>query len=785
MDLFGDLPTVAGGSSSGGLFDDIPDAPIKIDFDRPVEQVRADVAKLPEGQRKKALDQWADAYVAKERGQGGIGQGIDNTVRAVSRGTFVGPFLDEITGASNAALHAVTGGAAGAPYDETVAYQRAKDRAFDKANPVGSTVAQIGGAVAGGGAATKTGSKVVGMAMGGPFAFMPAASTIKGRIAQGIPMGAAYGGVHGFGNAEGDPDDRLDAASHGALVGAGIGAVAPPILGTIGWGARHIADAASPMVARVGANLSNIRNKMAIKASAGGASDGPGADAAAEQIIANQLARANISAPMLRQRFRDIDEATSLGGGRASNAIAPVDVDPSLQRLAGSVMRQNPEASNIGAAFQVARQTGHPPGMAMPPNAAIPTRAPMSEPGPHPTGQFERVTDALKKALGIDKIPGSAHTNDRDILIAARAEGNKLYGETYEAARGLNLSKLVGAVSQQAQARLIDEPPQIAGLMRSMIRDFNRAVEEGGQKSHLERLDKVKQAWDDSIEALMRKGRGNAVRALTGIKNEYLGALDAIKVNDLGAKYQAARNAYSSRMELRDALALGRRSAHEDSEIVADHFAGLKTDGERNMFRLGLFDAAKKTLGGGKRSADATQMFQKPRVEELMRTVIPAGEVNGVNRAEQFGRFLENERRMIETRNQTLGNSKTAERLADDAALDDLQGMIEQAKKLAHNPSTAAIIVRAFDWTVQKLLGPRADTAAAISRKLFTADPIERERLLQALEHRLGPSRAAHLARLLRDNQSFLSQAAAVRPSPDPRERPSGPGMAGSPPDLR
>ena len=116
-----------------------------IDFSKPVAEVRKAIAALPEGERQAALDQWAKTYVAKERSEGGIGQTIDNAVRTVSRGTFVGPFLDEITAGSNAALNAVTGGAIGAPYDETLAYQRAKDQAFDAANPVTSVVGQIAG----------------------------------------------------------------------------------------------------------------------------------------------------------------------------------------------------------------------------------------------------------------------------------------------------------------------------------------------------------------------------------------------------------------------------------------------------------------------------------------------------------------------------------------------------------------------------------------------------------------------------------------------------------------
>src|SRR5690554_3785218 len=38
-----------------------------IDFNRPIAEVRAAIAKLPERERSAALRQWGDRYVAKER----------------------------------------------------------------------------------------------------------------------------------------------------------------------------------------------------------------------------------------------------------------------------------------------------------------------------------------------------------------------------------------------------------------------------------------------------------------------------------------------------------------------------------------------------------------------------------------------------------------------------------------------------------------------------------------------------------------------------------------------
>ena len=111
----------------------ISEAP-RIDFDGPAEQVRDQIAKLPAGQREPTLRAWADHFVANERKQGGVGQFVSNRVRNMARGVqgfLPGSWLDEANAATASGLHKVTGGRAGAPYDEAMAYQQATDRALD------------------------------------------------------------------------------------------------------------------------------------------------------------------------------------------------------------------------------------------------------------------------------------------------------------------------------------------------------------------------------------------------------------------------------------------------------------------------------------------------------------------------------------------------------------------------------------------------------------------------------------------------------------------------------
>ena len=210
-----------------------------LDFSKPVEQVRADIGQLPPEYKDDALNQWAKAYVAKENAQGGVGQMADNTVRTLARGTFAGPWLDEANAAIKSGQHAL--GMGGSPYDESLAYERARDRYVDEKYPVASTVGKIAGGITGAvGAAATAGPglalNAARVAAGGPLASITPAASVPGRIAQSSGVGAVYGANAGAGEAEGGVGERLE----GGLRGVAAGAVVGGALGGVGEVAHRV-----------------------------------------------------------------------------------------------------------------------------------------------------------------------------------------------------------------------------------------------------------------------------------------------------------------------------------------------------------------------------------------------------------------------------------------------------------------------------------------------------------------------------------------------------------------
>lgn len=226
--------------ASAPLVDDAP----AIDFDAPVEKVRADIAKLPEGQRDGALKAWADSYVAKERQGGGVMQTVSDTVRNLSRGTPVGSWLDEANAATSSGLSRITGGRMGAPYDEAVAYQRATDRAVDKsATPLvnipftKSNVDTADVSKLTGGIATVALSPVVQAFRG---------ASMLPQMGNSLLTALGYGAVYGAGQGEDTATNRLLEAGKGAAIGGGLGLAAVPVSRGISNAAGYVADKFRP-----------------------------------------------------------------------------------------------------------------------------------------------------------------------------------------------------------------------------------------------------------------------------------------------------------------------------------------------------------------------------------------------------------------------------------------------------------------------------------------------------------------------------------------------------------
>lgn len=655
---------------------------------------------------------------------------------------IVGPYLDE-AGAFVASLPNKVAGI-GPTYEQSLERIRARNRRSDEEYPIINPVGQFVGSVVTGGPALSR---------------IPIAKTMPGKIVQGAGIGGAIGAVEGFGAGEGGIDQRIEKSQEMGALGGAIGGALPPAIAGASKVAGVVGDYISPTVARYAQNVRNATGSVEPQPQSAGAAAAPippappisGAEAAADQVIANRLAQANVSVTDLRQRLAQQRIASELQPGREQpNVTAIGDLDPTLTRLVGTVARQQPEAGNLAQSFYRARQTGETPPNGLPASTGLPTRRPMepAQPGAPPMGQYERIRSALREVLSIP--PNSAYRTEQQMIQAARQEANRLYGDAYQAASGMDVSQHIGPVLQNWLARAQDEPREISRAIQRAARLFEAP---SGTVKTLQRFQRSKEYLDGVIEGLMDGPNRN--RALGGtlndMKRELLAAIDNIP--NAGSMYSQARGAFSSRAEMRDALELGRSVMRDGAEVSVDQYRALGP-GQQQMFRLGIFDAFDRQISPKDRSNNVARFFNSPKTQELLSEIIPR--TNMADRPERFGRFVQGENANFSNINKTIGGSPTQERIADDASYDSMMGIIEQLR------SSKSITDAAFKLTqaaADKLFGFRADTAAEIARKLLTADRGEVERTLIAIENRLGPSRAAQFAQVMNQIRATVTQS--------------------------
>ena len=517
-----------------------------------------------------------------------------------------------------------------------------------------------------------------------------------------------------------------------------------------------------------------------MKLSADGAEPMNQARERATQMIADQLTKAGVSKDEIERRIADIDWARVFqSSGQAQDPMTLADLDESLARLLGSAVRQQPEAANTARGFLYARQTGLEPEKSLHPSAGIPTRQAMSEPitGKEaqarfgtdygagqknlvPTGQHERVVDALKRAFSIKDSDfhghaANANRTDDQIILASKQLSAPAYSAAYKAGNGVDLQPHLAPVLQKwaaIAARDGDEPIEVQRLINGLLHRF-------GSVANIRQFDKNKQfGLDAAIDRAFKsmEGRNRYVGGrLSELKDDLLRAVDDIdsaNPNGVGPLYKAARDVFSSHADARRVLQMGRDAFGEESDIGIDAFNALTSKGDQKLFRLGYLGAVEKKSASQGVGADRTKMFANPRQQKLLAGIIERSEKDSAvfaDRPQRFGGYLADEGRMVRTKETVSGNSKTAEREADDMAFDTLHSIIDVFK----DPRLLSIGKRGLELAFNKSFGMRADAAAEMAQLLLTADPVRRAQILRAVQERMGGSRFRRFSDIMTEYQ--------------------------------
>ncbi|MBY3476073.1 hypothetical protein HFN78_35160 [Rhizobium laguerreae] len=285
-------------------------------------------------------------------------------------------------------------------------------------------------------------------------------------------------------------------------------------------------------------------------------------------------------------------------------------------------------------------------------------------------GQGERLANNL--AEGFDTFD-TAGRRVADRTAQRTAEANELYPAARADAGPVNVTPILEEIDQTLRPgvnQLVNPRDRIANdsiegaltRVRAMMSDGNSQV------TDFDTLFRTKLDLDDMIQRAEGQGAGNRAHYLSRVKDLVDQALA-----DASDQYTGARDAFARASRRIDAVDAGRDATRisRRAQDTIPEFEAMPT-GEQVDFRAGYVDPLIARLEGASSSptTNKARMLQTPKYEAELPAFAAPG--RGPQLADRIGR----EQTMFRTANAALGNSKTADNLADAADLNQFDPQV-------------------------------------------------------------------------------------------------------------
>ena len=203
-------------------------------------------------------------------------------------------------------------------------------------------------------------------------------------------------------------------------------------------------------------------------------------------------------------------------------------------------------------------------------------------------------------------------------------------------------------------------------------------------------LDQVKQHMDDIIFVNKQAPKfGNqaaiAPGTLTALQKLRYAFVDAM--DDALPDYKEARDVFSGNMEISEAFEMGSKFMNANRSVVATDWAGLKTKGAQQAYRIGARNAIQNRLGNLPETSNVAEKLRTHNAMDKFRIVFPE------NKFDEAAEYFMVESMGSKTKNAILANSATAkrqmfiERFGEDPSEQDIANFIYTG---ATNPIEAA-----------------------------------------------------------------------------------------------
>jgi hypothetical protein len=269
-------------------------------------------------------------------------------------------------------------------------------------------------------------------------------------------------------------------------------------------------------------------------------------------------------------------------------------------------------------------------------------------------GQGRRVINAISEGLNA---PITAQRAEEVLTNARRTASDANYGAVRGGAGPVNvapvLQQIDATINPSGLGNADIRPDSISGALG---RYRNTLAGDSGNLIDFNRVQMVRSELSDEVERASRAGENNKARLLGGVLRQLDGAMEQASQGFRAANAEHARMSATI-----DAIGEGRTAAQRGrtEDILADFQSRPASD--QASWRLGYAD----------RLIENAQN-QAPGVNKARPLMGMADELAGIaqpQRGAQMQRRLTREQQMFDTRNHAIGNSRTADNLADAEAL--------------------------------------------------------------------------------------------------------------------
>lgn len=517
------------------------------------------------------------------------------------------------------------------------------------------------------------------------------------RAGAGLASGAIIGGADALVRSDGDLGDAAKGAGLGGIIGGAV-----PIVGAgIGAGVRAAKAAASP----------------------------------ATQALANRIRpegqAADLTLKALQRDGISIDEAgqkLAVMQKTAPDAVLADVGGSNIRGLARGVVNTPGPQREVVQSFIEARNLAQP----------------------------QRITEMVSSVL---KNPDDFGKTASRMAAERERIAGPIYDEAFSKAQPVNVNGVVQYIDSKVLPGATDVMSPLSdlrpdGLTATIGKLRGFFATERNQRFDLRQLHQIKMELDGLIGTAKRAGDDTKARAVLGVQNRLVKAMD-----QASPMYKKARDIYSSTYEMEDALEFGRGVFRMRPDEVKATVSGM-TPAQRELVQVGLSRAIADAVSSMRDGRDVVKViFGTPAVRAAIKAAF-----SDPQSFRKFQLALMRETKMRRTADAVRGNSTTAAQLSDLIDMKGGGGIGSDVFSLLMAGQPVQAAASAVRQVVKGETGLNEKVAERLSDMLLSTEPSKVQAAIAALSKRQGALERIHkrISTVGAQGAGSLSQAVQV-----------------------